>query len=70
VLSWLAGNMVQDAITLFAETLELLVDDKNFNAISSDAIAERIVDKYLGVGGKVHDEVHKLEILDKNMNQA
>lgn len=67
LLSWLAGNLVQDAVNLFGETLQLLVDDKNFNAINRVAIAERIVDKYLGVGGKVHDEVHKL---DKNMNQA
>lgn len=61
MLEWLAGNMVQDAITLFAATLELLVDDKNFSAISSDAIAERIVEKYLGVGGRVYREVRELE---------
>lgn len=70
LLSWLAGNLVQDAVNLFGETLQLLVDDKNFNAINRVAIAECIVEKYLGVGGKVHDEVHKLEILDTNMHQA
>ena len=70
LLSWLAGSLVQDAVNLFGETLQLLVDDKNFNAIIRVAIAERIVDKYLGVGGKIRDEVYKLEILDKNMNQA
>ena len=70
LLSWLSGSLVQDAVNLFGETLQLLVDDKNFNAINRVAIAERIVDKYLGVCGKVHDEVRKLEIIDKNMHQA
>lgn len=70
VLSWLAGSLVQDAVNLFSETLQLLVDDNDFNVINRVAIAERIVDKYLGVGGKIRDEVHKLEIIDKNMNQA
>lgn len=62
MLEWLAASMVQDAITLFGETLELLADDKNLDAISSDAIANRIMDKYLGVGGKVYREVRELEI--------
>lgn len=70
LLSWLAGSLVQDAVNLFGETLQLLVDDKYFYAINRVAIAERIVDKYLGVCGQVRDEVHKLEIIDTNMHQA
>lgn len=68
LLSWLAGSLVQDSINLFGETLQLLVDDHDFNAINRAAIAERIEDKYLGRGGKIHTEVNKLEILDKNMH--
>jgi hypothetical protein len=68
ILSWLAGSIVQDSINLFGETLQLLVDDKDFNAINRAAIAERIEDKYLGVGGKIYNKVSELEIIDKNMH--
>ena len=70
LLSWLAGSLVQDSVNLFGDTLQLLVDDNNFNAINRVAIAERIVDKYLGVGGKVYREVHELETQNKNTHQA
>lgn len=68
ILSWLAGSLVQDSINLFGETLQLLVDDHDFTSINRAAIAVRIEDKYLSHSGKIHMEVNKLEILEKNMH--
>ena len=69
ILSWLAGSLVQDAINMLGETLQLLVDENDFNAINRVAIAERVENKYLGFSGIINQKVTGLETLDKNIHE-